>query len=69
VTDAWFTTKVKAKCADEKLLEGSDIHVDTNNRVITLTGTVRSREARERAVSLASGTEGVTLVVNHLFVK
>src|SRR5712692_2541953 len=69
VTDAWITTKVKAKFADEKLLEGSDIHVDTNDRVITLAGTVPSREARERAVSIASGTEGVTLVVNHLVVK
>jgi BON domain-containing protein len=43
VTDAWITTKVKAKFADEKLLEGSDIHVDTNDRVITLAGTVLSR--------------------------
>jgi len=69
VTDGWITTKVKAKFADEKLLEGSDIHVETNDRVITLGGTVPSRAAREQAVSIASWTEGVTRVVNHLVVK
>jgi osmotically-inducible protein OsmY len=68
VTDSWITTKVKAKFADEKVLEGSNIHVDTSDRVITLAGTVRSRPARERAVSIATGTEGVKLVVDHLFV-
>lgn len=35
ITDGWITTKVKAKFFDETLLQGSDIHVDTNDRVVT----------------------------------
>jgi osmotically-inducible protein OsmY len=69
VTDGWITTKVKAKFADEKLLEGNNIHVDTNDQVITLTGTVLSRAAEARAVAIASGTEGVSRVVDYLVVK
>ena len=69
VTDGWITTKVKAKFADEKLLEGSDIHVETNDHVMTLSGLVPSRAAKARAEAIASGTEGVARVVDHLSVK
>ena len=69
VTDGWITTKVKAKFADEKLLEGSTIHVDTSNQVTMLTGTVPSRAAKERAVEIAGGTEHVRRVVDHLVVE
>ena len=69
VTDGWITTKVKAKFADEKLLEGNNIHVDTNDQVIMLTGTVPSHAAKARAVAIASGTEGVSRVVDYLVVK
>jgi hyperosmotically inducible protein len=69
VTDGWITTKVKAKFADEKILNGSDISVDTTDHVVTLKGTVPSGAGKERAVEIAGGTEGVTRVVNALVVK
>jgi hyperosmotically inducible periplasmic protein len=69
VTDGWLTTKVKAKFGDEKLLEGSDIHVETNDHVVTLSGAVPSRAAKARAVAIAGGTERVTRVVDHLVVE
>jgi hyperosmotically inducible protein len=69
VTDGWITTKVKAKFADEKLLEGSTIHVDTSDQVTMLTGTVPSRAAKARAVEIAGGTEHVKRVVDHLVVE
>jgi hyperosmotically inducible periplasmic protein len=69
VTDGWVTTKVKAKFADDTLLERSDISVDTTNHVVTLKGSVRSSAARSRAVEIAAGTEGVTRVVDQLVVK
>lgn len=69
VTDEWVTTKVKAKFADETLLEHSDIDVDTTHHVVTLKGSVRSSAARSRAVEIATGTEGVTRVVDRLVVK
>ena len=52
--------------ADEKLLEGSTIHVDTSEQVTMLTGTVPSRAAKTRAVEIAGGTEHVKRVVDHL---
>jgi hyperosmotically inducible periplasmic protein len=69
VTDGWITTKVKAKFADETLLEHSDINVDTNDRVITLKGTVTSNAAKARAAAIARSTKGVKSVVNQLVVK
>jgi hyperosmotically inducible protein len=69
ITDGWITTKVKTKFFDETMLKGSDIDVVTSDRVVTLTGTVASSAAKARAAAIASGTEGVTRVVNRLGVK
>lgn len=69
VTDGWITTKIKAKFADEKVLDGSHISVDTNNYVVTLKGTVTSAAGKAKAESIAVGTKGVTRVVNQIVVK
>jgi osmotically-inducible protein OsmY len=60
ITDGWITTKLKAKFFDETLLKHSDIHVEINDHVVTLTGTVASSTAKTRAEAITSGTEGVT---------
>ena len=69
VSDGWITTKLKAKFADEVVLNGSDITVDTKDHAVTLSGSVLSPQAKTRAVEIANGTEGVRLVVNRLVVK
>jgi osmotically-inducible protein OsmY len=69
MTDGWITTKVKAKFADETMLNGSNISVDTADHVVTLSGGVPSATAKTRAVEIAGGTEGVTRVVNQLVVN
>ena len=69
VTDSWITTKLKAKFADETVLEGSAISVSTTNHVVTLKGTVPSGPAETRAVEIARGTQGVTRVVNQIVVR
>ena len=68
ISDTWITAKVKAKFLDEAQLNGSSVTVDTDNRVVTLRGTVASADAKSRAAAIASGTEGVTRVVNYLVV-
>ena len=69
ITDAWITTKVKWFFVGEEALKGSDINVDTTEHVVTLNGTVRTAAGRTRAVFLATHTEGVTRVVDHLIVS
>lgn len=69
MSDGWITTKVKAKFVDETMLRGSDISVDTTEHAVTLRGMVLSWAAKGRAVEIAKGTEGVTSVVDQLFVK
>jgi len=69
INDSWITTKLKTKFFDETLLKDSDIHVETNDRVVTLTGRVASSAAKARAAAIATGTEGVTRVVDQLVVK
>ncbi len=69
VTDPVITGKLKAKFADEKVLQGSHIDVDTTQGVVTLKGTVLSVTAKSRAEMIAAGTEGVASVINLLVVQ
>jgi osmotically-inducible protein OsmY len=66
MTDGWITTRVHARFVDEALLKDSKISVETNDHIVTLTGTVLARAGRTRATTVARGTEGVRRVVNRL---
>jgi hyperosmotically inducible protein len=69
VTDGWITTKVKSSFVGEDALENSDIDVDTNTGVVTLTGTVASQAGRARAVAIAKKIEGVKDVKDELKIQ
>jgi hyperosmotically inducible periplasmic protein len=69
VKDSWITMKVHAQFIPEDTLEDSDIDVETNNGVVTLTGTVPSATGRTRAVAIAKATDGVRNVEDKLRVS
>lgn len=69
ITDAWITTKVKWFFLGEDELKGSDINVDTNSKVVTLKGTVKTQAGKQKANQLARETEGVAKVVDQLVIK
>jgi len=66
VDDAALTAKIKSKMALDDVVQARTIDVTTNNRVVTLSGTVRSAAEHDRAVQLAKETDGVTRVVDRL---
>jgi hyperosmotically inducible periplasmic protein len=66
--DAWLTTKVKAELARESF-DPLRVHVDTEGKVVTLSGTVDSVALRDKAVAAAAHVEGVARVSDHLFVQ
>jgi osmotically-inducible protein OsmY len=67
--DAYIHTKLKAKMMDSVELEGSDIDIDVHDNVAYLRGSVRTPEARERALEIARHTDGVHRVVDELRVR
>ncbi|MBI3545106.1 MAG: BON domain-containing protein [Gammaproteobacteria bacterium] len=68
--DSVITSKVKAKLAGERISSLAKVKVDTDNQgVVVLSGKVRSQEEADKAVSIASATEGVTSVTNNLKIK
>ena len=66
--DAWITTKVKSALTSEGL-DPLHVHVDTDSKVVTLSGSVDSAAKREKALSVTRGVTGVLDVKDHLFVK
>jgi hyperosmotically inducible protein len=62
VSDAWITTKVKSEFATTKGVSATDISVDTDNGVVTLSGDVDSQAEKNLAEQTARGVKGVTAV-------
>src|SRR6476661_5051395 len=68
-TDTTLTANVKTKLAADETVKASQIDVSTDAHVVTLAGVVDSKAARERALTIARETTGVTSVVDKLTVK
>jgi hyperosmotically inducible protein len=68
VDDGWIKSKIYAQyMADwNTVLDDSDIDVDVENNVVTLNGTVKSAEAKAKAVATAKATDGVKSVKDNL---
>lgn len=62
-SDTWITTKVKADLMTEKGIPGSDIKVETNKGVVSLSSTVAITDAQKAmAVAIVKKIEGVQAV-------
>lgn len=68
-TDAGITTAVKVRLAADDTVKAYQINVDTKNGVVTLSGAVETRAAKDQAVRFARETEGVTDVADNLTVN
>ena len=70
VKDSAITAEIKTKLAADHITSLGRIHVDTdNNGVVWLSGSTRTQEAADRAVSIARETEHVKSVHNALSIK
>jgi hyperosmotically inducible protein len=67
--DALITSKVKGALIAAPEVSGLAVDVDTSGNVVTLRGTVKTPEQRQRAEQVARGVEGVREVRNELEVE
>jgi len=66
LAEAALTTKIKAKMALDDTLKARAIDVSTEGATVTVSGTVPTDAAHDRAIALARETDGVSVVVDHL---
>ena len=64
--DSTITARVKAALIDDKNIRSSDISVKTENKVVTLSGSVDGAEQKDLAVNAAKTVKGVTTVNDQL---
>lgn len=69
IDDAWIATKVKSKLIDDPLTKAHNIQVETFKGTVQLSGFAASRAEIDRAVQLATSTEGVKSVKNDIRLK
>ncbi|QDI10387.1 Osmotically-inducible protein Y precursor [Klebsiella electrica] len=64
--DSTITARVKAALIDDKNIRSSDISVKTENKVVTLSGSVDGAGQKDLAVNAAKTVKGVTSVNDQL---
>jgi osmotically-inducible protein OsmY len=68
--DASITASVKSKmAADVRMSTLTNVDVDTNGSVVTLSGHVPTEADKKQAETVAQSVEGVTRVINNLEVR
>jgi hyperosmotically inducible protein len=67
--DAAITSKVRAKHAADPVVSVFDVSVRTYDGTVTLSGSVGSIRARDRAIWLARETDGVIAVNNQILIE
>jgi osmotically-inducible protein OsmY len=67
--DAALAASVREAFQADQMLRASTIYVAVNRGVVTLTGTVRDAQSRDRAVAVAQGVQGVSRVENLISVQ
>jgi hyperosmotically inducible periplasmic protein len=64
-----ITAKVKADMAADKTVTAMDVHVETQQGIVMLSGFVPTKAEADRAVQLAKGVKGVSDVKSSIQVK
>ena len=67
--DAALTATVKSKLLADPDTSGLRIEVDTKDRMVTLTGEVKTATEKSEALTIARETDGVTSVTDRLIVR
>jgi hyperosmotically inducible protein len=66
VDDATITASVKSKLLWNSTTDGLNIHVDTNNGKVTLTGSARNSAEKDLAARITRDTDGVVGLSNEI---
>jgi hyperosmotically inducible periplasmic protein len=68
-TDAALADRIKSQLAADNQVKNAPIEVTAHSGVITLQGTVPTRAAKERALTVVKSIDGVTQVVERIHVS
>lgn len=69
VEDEALADSVKDLLENSQMIDASDVHVESNRHIITLTGTVRDEEMLKQTELAVRLIEGVEAVHNHLSIE
>ncbi|QAU36012.1 BON domain-containing protein [Janthinobacterium sp. 17J80-10] len=69
IDDSVITTKAKSALLADTTVKGTDINVETNRGIVSLSGMVDNDRQRDRAASIVRGIDGVKSVENKMTVK
>ncbi len=65
-TDAALADRIKSQLASDTQMKNAPVEVTAKSGVVTMRGTVPTRAAKEHALTVVSGIDGVTQVVDRI---
>ena len=68
-TDDRLTKTVQGRLASDAIVRSYHLDVTTDQRVVSLSGTVETSAAKDQALAIARGTSGVADVRDHVAVR
>lgn len=68
-TDTGISTKVKTNLIADETVKAAKINVDVQDKIVTLSGVVDTQTIKDKAVSVARATNGVTEVVDKITIQ
>jgi hyperosmotically inducible protein len=69
VDDATISTRVRTAFVGDSKVQATQVHVDTMQGIVELSGFVDKKDVEERAVSIARHTDGVKGVRDEIVVR
>lgn len=67
--DDRITTSIRERLSADPIVHGYRLDVKTDQKVVSLSGTVDTSVAKEQALAIAKGTSGVIEVRDHIAVR
>ncbi|HXD15648.1 MAG TPA: BON domain-containing protein [Vicinamibacterales bacterium] len=68
-TDDKLTKEIEGRLASDQIVHGYHLDVKTEQKVVSLSGTVETSVAKDQALAVARGTSGVVDVRDHIAVR
>ncbi|MSO13713.1 BON domain-containing protein [Rickettsiales endosymbiont of Trichoplax sp. H2] len=69
VDDVVLTTKIKSNILTTKDIRSNDIHIESYNNTVQITGFVKDKKTYNKVYDIVRNTEGVKKVVNNLIIR
>ena len=69
IDDTTLTTKIKSHILTEKGINSSDVHIESYDSTVQITGFVKDKQTYNKVANIIKNTAGVKKIINNLIIR